>query len=110
MQCTYKLGATARLTMTTRGSGIQVPTVRARRLRCNKPTQAHGPWLTNPAAPAQANGRQSGCHFCILPRRGSLLEPAAELPGPVDLVVAGHVCDVHEHVSCVQHAFACRCA
>lgn len=75
-----------------------------------KPTQAHGPWLTNPAAPAQTSGRQSGCHFCILPRRGSLLEPAAQLPGPVALVAAGHVCDVHEHVSCVQHTFACRCA
>jgi hypothetical protein len=37
----------------------------------------------NPAAPAQANGRPSGCHFCILPRRGSLLEPAAQLPDPL---------------------------
>lgn len=112
MQRTYDDGATARWAMTTRGTGIFVPTVGARKLRHDEyaqtdartPTQAHRPWLTNPAAAAQASGSLSGCHFCILPRRGSLLEPATQLPGPLALVVVrvGPVCDVHERVLSVQ--------
>lgn len=43
----------------------------------------------NPAVSALTSGSLSGCHFCILPRRGTLLEPAAQLPDPLALVVGG---------------------
>lgn len=117
MQCTYNLGATARRAMTMRGSGIQVPTASAHRLRhdeSTQPMQAHGPWLTNPAAPAQAGGSLSGCHFCILPRRGSLHEPAGQPAGPVspgrwrDMCV---ICTSMSHVSKhISLAAVRRCA